>query len=309
MNKFIQFQLWRDCNSGCRFCYNNQTNQVDKLAMIEFTIDRLKHDDIGACYRRLGLIGGEFFDKQLNDSHVRKKFYELIDLIINLIKSKRIDQLCVTTSLIYKDTTELKYFIDKFVKNDVVSNLLICTSFDTVYRFHNDAGKRVWHDNMISLAQNSNNIKTHVEIILTEHFLNEVINDKFNIKLFEQQYNTRVDFIDCQYFESNQTKQSIEQNLPLFVPKRKTFLKFVTKLAKSEQYNINDLLNPNLHSNTIYIENDGNILCIDDRLTDNTKSDQYYHSLNRKSFKIGYVDDNVHDMRKDVETILMQLYD
>ena len=62
MNKFIQFQLWRDCNVGCAFCYNDGIAKGDKVQMLNFARQRLLQDDIGTDYTSVGFIGVEFFD-------------------------------------------------------------------------------------------------------------------------------------------------------------------------------------------------------------------------------------------------------
>ena len=39
-NKFIQFELWKDCSIGCKFCCNKGQPKIDKKELYEFWKDK-----------------------------------------------------------------------------------------------------------------------------------------------------------------------------------------------------------------------------------------------------------------------------
>lgn len=274
--------------------------------MCDFVLERLSWRDIGTEYVYVGFIGGEFFAGQIDTDDVRTRFYKIVDLCVDYLKTNKIAKVFVTTNLMYKRLDELERFIDKFHESGQLSNLIICTSYDTLYRFQNNRVEQLWRDNIKKLQQKYSSINIHVETILTEHFMNRVLDDTFNIDQFKNDLNVSIDFIDCQYFSDNTTKQNINRALPDFVPKRSTFIAFVKKLIKEKQYNVKQLLNQYHHSNLIYFEENGNIVEIGDRNVSQNGLDSYYKSLGRKGFKTGYVDSDVMPL-DDVQTILSMI--
>ena len=285
---FIQFQLWRDCAHKCKFCYNSDNyNLLDEDVLLDYTIERLQCNDIGSMYRRVGLIGGEFFHHQMYKFNRRDKFYKIVDLCLS---NDKIDQVCITTSLMYKDLTELIGFIDYVNERNQISKILLCTSYDQQYRFVNEKQKQLWFANIAKLHSLYKDLNIHVEVVLTQAFINAVLEESFNVKNFEQSYNVIIDFIEGQYYKANVSKIDIERELPMFVPKRASFLAFLQKIESERQYDMSKMLNKRLHSSLIYIEHNGRVIAIDDRWQENTQSDQYYSSLHRPGFKIGYID-------------------
>ena len=87
LNRFLQFELWKACNHGCKFCYNLcQKDFANVKTNIKIINDKIKDFDY-IKYNQLGIIGGEFFDKQLEQFNVKSEFYDLIDTVIKKIKS------------------------------------------------------------------------------------------------------------------------------------------------------------------------------------------------------------------------------
>ena len=286
-NGFIQFQLWRECPNGCDFCYNKGLSDGNKRLMLHFAKERLSQDDIGRQYTCVGFIGGEFFSGQI--SEVESEFYDLINLCIKLIKHDKLQQIRITTGLMFKLPGDLYKVIDLFDREGLVDRLMICTSYDTKYRFQNENAVRLWKNNIVKLKNDYPQIKTHVEMIITEHLLRCVLNNELNLREFEQQYQTVVDFIEGQYYDTA-TKQQVEDKMPLLLPKRSTFLKFLRKIVEEQQYDISKMLNASLHSNLIYLEHEGQVVSLGDRVDSNDSMDRYFASIGREGFKMGYVD-------------------
>ena len=41
-NKFIQFELWKDCKQGCKFCCNKGAEPIDKNKSCLYILDVLR---------------------------------------------------------------------------------------------------------------------------------------------------------------------------------------------------------------------------------------------------------------------------
>ena len=60
--KFIQFELWHDCNNRCKFCHSCTLGDIDKIKSIDFISEKLDRKEILDEIGTIGLIGGEIFD-------------------------------------------------------------------------------------------------------------------------------------------------------------------------------------------------------------------------------------------------------
>lgn len=262
IRRFIQFELWKTCNYNCPFCYNGIKrfeNKIDKkLNNILFVKDHLNNDDMTE-FNTFGLIGGEFFNKEANN--VKNEF---IDLILT-IKSKKFDQIMITSNMIYKDTSFLEEILE--ILSD--ENVLICTSWDSKYRF-TDETLEIWENNMKMLHQK--NINTHVETILTKNFLQKVLDKEINCETdLVEKYQSRFDYMapNCGY--NYKDKFEMNKFVPDFFPERQLFMKWVQKIYNEGQVNVDDLFNiKQLNANTLYQEVDGSIIKITDREKHNT---------------------------------------
>jgi sulfatase maturation enzyme AslB (radical SAM superfamily) len=102
MLKSLQFELWEDCNSGCKFCYLGKyrdTSPITKIKSLQSTIEKISDMSIYNNYNVLSYIGGEFFQGQLNDPTVRKLFFELIDKTAYLSDNNYLKQVWITTTM------------------------------------------------------------------------------------------------------------------------------------------------------------------------------------------------------------------
>ena len=41
-NRFIQFELWKDCSLGCKFCFNKKQKDIDELYRKSYNICKRK---------------------------------------------------------------------------------------------------------------------------------------------------------------------------------------------------------------------------------------------------------------------------
>lgn len=264
--KFIQFEVWQECNQNCKFCYNYNTihsrNDSLKLKNIKFINDFLLTPEINE-FNTIGLIGGEFFGGEIKNTEIKQAFTQLITNICNL---NNINQILLTSNLMYKDNSfllEICNLIKSYNKE-----LLICTSYDTIYRF-NDNTLHHWISNMKVLSDQA--IKTHTQIILTQDFIEEVLSNKFSPTEFEKLYNTSIDYSrpNCGFVYKD--KFEMNKILPNFFLKRSDFIKFLIKGCTEGFIDINRFLNVNLlNSHVLYQFIDGKFHRIDNRDKHNT---------------------------------------
>ena len=91
--KSFQWELWQYCNSLCKFCYlgednriHNKKRQLQSLKDLNLSIDHMDFE----VYNNISLIGGEFFQGQLNDPEIYDKFFSTIKRIFQLYLDKKI---------------------------------------------------------------------------------------------------------------------------------------------------------------------------------------------------------------------------
>ena len=133
--KQVQFELWEECNSKCKFCYlgnNNCTASVEKkIYGIQNAIDVITNLDFNE-YDTVSLMGGELFQGQMSDECVKSKFFELINLMHDLYQRGFIRNIWIYATLTIGDQRDL-YDTLEILKND---EIWILTSYDTMGRFH-----------------------------------------------------------------------------------------------------------------------------------------------------------------------------
>lgn len=251
-NKFIQYKLWSDCSNNCRFCMNQLEKDADKIDVLDYYIGNIVKGELDD-YNELGIQGGEFFNGQLDEPGVRDKFYQMIDLIVDKINQKIIRKFDVTTSLIYKDLTELFYFIDYISSRCGIDCLLICTSYDTIYRFHNSAGLKLWENAIFALHERYPQLKIHCETIITQDFINKVLSGEHDIAKFAQKYRVHVDYLEPFTDHHGSSRFEWAKRLPMFYPTRESFVKFLEKVAADKTVDLKSLFNRHIRSHTAYI--------------------------------------------------------
>ena len=137
--KFIQYQLWQDCNNGCPFCSERNQYKVDKAWSLKFTLAKLDLPEV-KDYDEVGLIGGEIFDNQVENDEVRKLFYQVTDKIASMHFTK----FYIGTNLIYNMDTYLIPYLNHLKDLGIINKVLLCTSYDLKYRFHTEESKKLW---------------------------------------------------------------------------------------------------------------------------------------------------------------------
>lgn len=250
MRKFLQFNLWNNCNNGCKFCYNNKLNfssRDDMISDLKFISKELiELDDI---YTEVGIIGGEFFDTQIKDYDINKYFYQMTK---NISKLSKLHKFYVATSLIYKIDDLLIPYLNYLKKLKLLEKTLLCTSFDLKYRFKTQSDKYLWESNIIKLHNLYPELKIHVEIIMSGFLIDAIESGNFDLVEFSKKLNVHIDYIEpscCQGL----SKENMISLLPDFFPTRSQFLKFLKIYIIDKQLiKLDDLFNIYLRADVSY---------------------------------------------------------
>lgn len=254
-HRFLQFNLWKDCNNNCEFCFyrgHKKLSVEKKLQSIEFVKDRLLDLEESDFYNEVGLIGGEFFDNQIENEEVKKAFYSIFDILKNKRDRNCLDRIYITTNLIFDSNKLLRPFLDYIKSIDLLDITLLCTSYDLKYRFHNDTALAIWQENMKQISKDYNTM-IHTEIIVTQAFINAVMNDSFNIEQFCSEFNTRIDYIEPSAGFYFYDKKACEQEVKDFFPRREDFLKFIKYTAIDNNFiDLTKFLSMKIRSDTLY---------------------------------------------------------
>lgn len=296
--RFIQFELWKTCSIGCKFCCNKGQKEVNKNISLDFTksiINQLPEN----TYDEIGFIGGEFFNGEIKDSQIKDKFYDLF----KCVKNKNFKKIYIATSLIFDMQSYLIPFLDYLQHLNILDKVILCTSFDVKYRFSTLDKKELWKNNMLYLKENYKNLRLHTEIILTEWFLKAILEKKFNLYNFSNVFNTSIDYIEPSSGLYYHDKFECEKACPGFFPHKKVFIEFIKKCLKENLINIDTFLSMELRSNTLYFFEDGNIKKAINRRSGDGRCELQDKT---KKYDIGFIDSN--KTMKQVADEIFKLY-
>ena len=152
--KELQFELWRECNLQCTYCYNGlynkKTTSEEKIKNL-ITIYNMVSDLSNYTDKKfnvISFIGGEFFQGQLNDIKVKELFFKLIKKIDFLLENNYIKEFWLCATLVTGDQIDL-YKTLSLIHD--LSKVWICTSYDTIGRFHTISLYKNWENHIVKL--------------------------------------------------------------------------------------------------------------------------------------------------------------
>ena len=273
--KFLQFYMWWDCKNICEFCFakilkQTPTDKLHRLQIIQNAIDILdsRQDE---CFDIVGLIGGEFFEDQISDPEVNKKFMELINKCIDVVSDNRANMVYIMTHLIYQDTKYLDQVLDIFKARNMLDKVMICTSFDPWGRFHTEERKAIWYNNVEKLLEQ--NILVHAEIILSGFFLDALFSGEVDLQYFKDK-GVILDFLNPQGLYKEDATQADNKEATIqhltkgWLPTREAFIKFLFFLRDFNPIQLERLFSLEIRSQELYmLSND--IICTRDSKTYN----------------------------------------
>ena len=191
-------------------------------------------------------------------------------------KLGKLNKLYVATALMFDPNRYLIPFLDYLKKLNLLDITLLCTSYDLKYRFRTPYRKELWKANMLMLHEKYPELILHTEIIMTEFFMQAVLNDEFSITDFHNTFHTWIDYVHPQRWTSSLTKEQCNQILPDFFAHKDTFIKFLKKtVIDKHELNLNTFLAMNVRSDVFYCVYNGTEVDVHDRqrLLESSKKD------------------------------------
>lgn len=299
MGQFIQYELWKECYNNCSFCFNKGLPDLDKIVSLNQVMELLDDPEVDE-FDEIGFIGGEFFDGQLENPKVKDLFYRLFDKVVEKINLGKIKKLYVTCEMILENIGDLLEFMEYLKNNEIIDKTLLCTSYDTIGRFHTPERESLWKANMLYIKKLYPKINLHTEIIMTQDFIEKVLSGEFDIPTFEKTYNTSVDYLEPNTGSYYKDKKEFNEHIPNFLVKRNDFLKFLKKTCIEEKtISLFKLFSKDIRSNTIYLILNGKRVKIDSRRKSaRTKGMECLPIIP----KFGYIDSDI-DIADDVKQL------
>ena len=248
----LQFELWQECNSRCKFCYldgdNKYTPENIKINSLTNSYNMISDMSNYPKIDTLAYLGGEFFQGQINTPKVKELFYKLMNKTAMLLYNGYIKNVWIYATLTIGNQNDL-YDILKLFKT--TKGLWILTSYDTQYRFHTQKMMDNWNYHMLNIQKLYPDIIFNTTTILSHHFIQEYLNSRFDIESFMAKYKTT--FFFKQPGSGFMSKQDFEKKVPNFFPTRNEFLKFlrIFKLKESDE-NWSKLFNIKCRSDLLY---------------------------------------------------------
>lgn len=252
--KQLQFELWEECNSNCKFCYlgkNKQISDKQKLINISKVKEKISDKSIYSDIDCIGLIGGEFFQGQLRSKPVYSAFAELLKQINELFNSQLIAECWISASLLFKDQHDLFQLLAQFDPQNL-SKLWILTSYDTVGRFHTDEQKSVWIDNIRQIKAYSNDIKINITSIVTGDFIEKYLDKTLDLFEIANENGCSVFLKPPSLIQGFTSKAKVNEYIPNFFPRRSDMLKFLLKYRQNAtEHEYNKLFNINYRADKL----------------------------------------------------------
>lgn len=288
-NRFLQYELWKDCHIGCKFCCNKGAPDLNKIQSLTFVLEKLEDEEV-KDYNEIGFIGGEFFNGELKDTVVKSLFYKVFEKCAKMLKDGTKQKLYITTALIYDMDLYLIPFLNQLKEWGILDKTLICTSYDVAYRFYTKEREDLWKSNMLRLHNEYPELMLHTEIILTQFFIDAVNNGEFSITDFQNTYHTRCDYIEPASGLYYKDKKEASKDLPGFFPTKSSYIQFLRKMAETGEIDFDTFVSMELRSSKLYYIDGGKRLVVDDRRT----TDGTARPLDKeKKYEIGLIDSDM----------------
>ena len=257
-----QWEMWAMCNNLCSYCYLGTDNRhTDKVRQMQSLTDCHKAiDNLDTrIYNNISIIGGDFWQGQLDDPEVHDSFMALMEKCAKLYADKKIGSLWITCTMTIGDQHHLYEMLDIFERYKAFpderygsSGLWLCTSWDAEGRFHTPDRKANWEYHMKNIHKLYPWVKFNCTIILMEKFLQMYLDGEWSPKKFMEEFHTYLFFKQIGLGEIPQDipegkivddpkdkigayragKYYVNKTLGYtFAPHRETMLKFLRKYA------------------------------------------------------------------------------
>lgn len=234
MSKQLQFELWQECNSRCKFCYLGSENRCTpthlKINSCKNALEKISDLSNYPEYDTLSYLGGEFFQGQLNTPEVRESFMKLMEKTAWLLNNEYITHVWIYATMTIGDQQDLYDTLKLFEGHK--GELWILTSYDTLGRFHTKKMEDNWKFHMKNIHQMYPDIKFNTTTILSEDCIDKYLSGELSFQKMSEEFHTAFFFKQCG--TADMTPTEFNQMLPHFVPPRDKFIQFLRKFKETE---------------------------------------------------------------------------
>lgn len=248
--KSFQWELWQYCNSLCEFCYlgeenriHNKDRQLQSLNDLELAIEHMDFNQ----YNNISLIGGEFFQGQLDDEEIHSKFFNIVRKIFQLYVDKKIGSMWITCTLTIGKQEHLYELLDLANSMGIhpkeeygASGIWLCTSWDAYGRFHTPKMKENWEYHMKNIKQQYPWIKFNTTIILQQAFIDMYLRGDFRAKAFMEEFSTTLFFKQCGIPPFNPDELDIPDDVDFHTEDPEEFLRVMEVVKTLAKRKVNE---------------------------------------------------------------------
>lgn len=250
----LQFELWQECNSRCKYCYlgtgNRHTNTELKLKSLQNAYNKISDLSLYPKYDTISYLGGEFFQGQLDTQEVKASFMKLMDKTAWLLEHDYIKEVWIYATMTIGDQTDLYETLDKF--NIGKGRFWILTSYDTIGRFHNQKMFETWDYHMKNIYEKYPNFQINITSIITGDLIDKYLSGELSFKKMTETYHNAWFFKQCGIPDPF-NKKTMNEYLPNFLPTRKKMIQFLIKFKNEESPVMWDkLFNIKYRADTLY---------------------------------------------------------
>ena len=269
-------------------CYlgveNRHTDKARQIKSLNDCYDAISNLDFN-LYNNISLIGGEFFQGQLDDPEVHDAFMAIMDKCCDYYSKGLIGSVWLTVTLTIGDQKHLYEVLDMFQERGCLpkpeygaSGLWLCTSWDAEGRFHTQKHADNWDFHMKNIHEKYPWVKFNCTIILMQKLIDMYNSGEWSPKRFMEEYHTYLFYKQCGLglvnfadFGDETVPWTVKQEMAKqqqqkafgfdFFPTRASFLKFLRKYAVEDADTFDRLFNivyraDELHRNFNDKEND-----------------------------------------------------
>ena len=196
IKSIYEFLLWANCENNCKFCWQKHLNKKDKFLNVSQKLDSIRAVErflLSDKYEKgshVLLVGGELFDTKSSE-----EFQNFLSFVANEMASGNIELLYLNTNLIYENLDSICFLLDKIKDKKLFGRLKFTTSFDIFGRFSDNEKQKLMLTNLKKIKALYPEINIVVNIILTKQACEVILENKFSILGFRQEYSVEVNTI------------------------------------------------------------------------------------------------------------------
>lgn len=186
-----EYILWPNCNNNCKFCWQKKEKQFDEKQQLE-SIHLISEEVSKLKDSHVLFVGGEIFD--IKNQNIVNAILTLFNMTIAKMIKGDIELLYINTNLLYDIHSYLINVLEVLNAKELLSRVHFTTSADEYGRFsYTKYG--LFYDNLKYIRRLYDKLPIYVNMILTRQFCEDVLNDRFDIKEYQEALRVEINTI------------------------------------------------------------------------------------------------------------------